>query len=145
MGTRADFYIGRGTDARWLGSCAYDGWAEALEAVCAAKSDKEYVEAVAQRLMEPDGTHPVQGWPWPWDDSHTTDFAYAWDEGAVHVSMFGGTWLSAEQVLEREAAEVIEDWPEGPEPIFPDMKARQAVTYGPRSGLIVLGLAEKKA
>jgi hypothetical protein len=26
MGTRADFYIGRGTEAEWLGSVAWDGY-----------------------------------------------------------------------------------------------------------------------
>jgi hypothetical protein len=26
MGTRADFYVGRGKDAEWLGSVAFDGY-----------------------------------------------------------------------------------------------------------------------
>jgi hypothetical protein len=28
MGTRADFYVGRGESAEWLGSIAYDGYPE---------------------------------------------------------------------------------------------------------------------
>ena len=30
MGTRADLYIGRGTDAEWIGSVAWDGYPSGL-------------------------------------------------------------------------------------------------------------------
>ena len=30
MGTRADFYVGRGENAEWLGSIAWDGYPERI-------------------------------------------------------------------------------------------------------------------
>ena len=30
MGTRADFYIGKGTDAEWLGSIAWNGYPDGI-------------------------------------------------------------------------------------------------------------------
>jgi hypothetical protein len=30
MGTRGDFYVGRGKDAEWIGSIAYDAFVEFL-------------------------------------------------------------------------------------------------------------------
>lgn len=31
MGTRADFYVGRGKDAEWIGSVAFDGYPDGFE------------------------------------------------------------------------------------------------------------------
>lgn len=49
MGTRADFYIGRGPDAEWLGSVAWDGyeWDAEDSDLMTAKTADEFRAAVA--------------------------------------------------------------------------------------------------
>lgn len=147
MGTRADFYIGRGKDAVWLGSVAYDGSPDGilresyandapLSAIGKATDDAAFAAAVVARIQaRSDGTMPDQGWPWPWEDSRTTDYAYAWD-GAGYCSCFGRAWLTFEQALdddhERTAIKKTA--------VFPDMTDRQKVTFGERSGVLILGL-----
>lgn len=121
MGTRADFYVGRGRNAEWLGSIANDGYPEppGLKESCpmsckhspahhgmgrtgdwglrilGATNEADFREAVNQFIgRRKDGTGPAQGWPWPWDDSRLTDYVYAWDNG-VYISYFGSSWWSA--------------------------------------------------
>lgn len=130
MGTRADFYIGTGPAAEWLGSIAFDGHRvdemteaasfrnmDSMEcwAIKSAKSDDAFRGAVVRLLaLNDDATTPDQGWPWPWLDSHTTDYAYAFVAGECKTFIFGN----------------------GAE--WPNMKDRQNVTYGERSGTITL-------
>jgi hypothetical protein len=136
MGTRADFYEGRGTDAEWLGSIAWDGYPEGLSdqpELLQATTAEGFKEAVAALLAErDDGTTPDQGWPWPWENSRTTDYAYAFDSGSVWASYFGHSWFPAtEQEPEDETPK---------DAAFPDMSSRQRVTLGERSGLTVLAV-----
>lgn len=145
MGTRADFYIGRGEAAEWLGSIAWDGYPSGIAGhvhgtasgdtkrspILTATSDSDFRAAVAKELARrEDGTTPDHGWPWPWENSRTTDFAYAFDGGAVWASCFGGAWFDP-----------VTDEPGDGDPVavFPDMSSRQAVTLGKRSGVIVVG------
>src|SRR5216683_7943050 len=97
MGTRADFYIGRGAAAEWLGSIAYDGHPypeNAGDAILHAATETEFRAAAAARIAAgDDGTTPDMGWPWPWTDSRTTDYAYAWDAGYTRASAFGHQWF----------------------------------------------------
>lgn len=138
MGTRADFYIGRGTEAEWLGSIAWDGYPDGLPEYLLRMDKPENFRAGVEQFIEgrEDGTKPEQGWPWPWNDSRTTDFAYAFDGGKVWASGFGSEWFDPTQPQPEEE--------EGDESersaVFPDMKGRKAVTMGKRSGLIVFGL-----
>ena len=131
MGTRADFYVGRGQDAEWLGSIAFDGYeidekrAEALEDSAESRlahscSEEAYRLAVAEVLLRDDATTPERGWPWPWSNSQTSDYAYCWDQGKLHVFLFG-------------RAEGQED---GPKEDFPEMSTDRAAS-GVRSGVIV--------
>lgn len=136
MGTRADFYSG-GIDPEtmvWLGSIAWDGYPEGLPSVLLrTPADEEtWVTYVAAFLDDrEDATQPSQGWPWPWDDSATTDYAYTWgDDGAdqgVLVSNFGKPWVAA--------------YSDGEETLgaaqFPNMKDRQNIAWDKRSGLII--------
>lgn len=136
MGTRADFYVGRGKTAEWLGSIAWDGYPERrTEPAWSADSEERFRAGVSEVLtQEEDGTRPDQGWPWPWDDSNTTDYAYAWDGGKVWASCFGGPWFDPTDPAQRDAEDA-----EGPKPEFPDMSARRVtVESGPRSGLLVV-------
>lgn len=98
MGTRADFYVGRGKDAEWIGSLAFDGPpSEMPRALITATRPGRYREAVAARLLdsEDSSSRPEDGWPWPWDDSNTSDFAYCFDRGRVYFSCFGRPWRLA--------------------------------------------------
>lgn len=83
MATRADFWMGCGKDAEWLGSIAFDGYEWAEDEACAlrqATTPDAYRDAVAEILANrEDATHPSDGWPWPWDTSATTDYAYYFD------------------------------------------------------------------
>lgn len=116
MGTRADFYIGTGENAEWLGSVAWDGYEWYEDKGCPlmkATNEEEYRAALKKIAKDRDDwTNPDQGWPWPWKDSGTTDYVYYFDSGKV-------------------SAEDRHDWP--------NMEDRQNVTYGKRSGVILFG------
>ena len=92
MGTRADFYVGRGPDARWLGSVGYDGHHDNFGFLLAATKvrhnrAKKFRQIVNEMLRErDDSTFPKDGWPWPWPDSCLTDVAYAYDNGHVYAT-----------------------------------------------------------
>jgi len=138
MGTRADFYVGRGPEAEWLGSIAWDGYPGGIdEPVLLAKNEQQYRQRVAAFIEgRHDGTKPEMGWPWPWPDSQTTDYAYAYDQGKVWGSCFGHEWFIA-ALPEPEFEDEVEDT--GKVAVFPDMTDRKAVVRsGKRSGLIVI-------
>ncbi len=130
MGTRADFYVGRDDAAEWLGSIAYDGYpGEGIPSPLLGLATEEDFRVAVEKILTSDhATRPEQGWPWPWDNSGTTDYAYAFDsvEQAVYVSSFGGVWVHARNL-----------GTDG-EPTFPDMTDRKNVTLGARSGLLVI-------
>jgi hypothetical protein len=137
MGTRADFYVGRGESAEWLGSIAWDGYPNGIaDAVLKAKSEPDYRSALKEFLSDRnDTTLPEQGWPWPWETSSTTDFAYAFDGGKVYGSCFGGKWYRA------TSKKLTDDDSDNKVAVFPNMKDRQRVTLGKRSGVIVIGMS----
>lgn len=100
MGTRADFYVGRGESAEWLGSIACDGYPDGVPMdVRRANTEEEYRAAVAAFFsVDPDFVSlPADGWPWPWEDSRTTDYAYAFDGGQVYAAGFGHRWWPADE------------------------------------------------
>ena len=88
MGTRADFYVGIGENAEWLGSVGYDGYPDGIDkSIFRYKTEKTYRKNVRKFLESEDhGTVPENGWPWPWQDSHLTDYSYAFVDGKVMCS-----------------------------------------------------------
>lgn len=94
MGTRGDFYI-RDTEGRlhWCGSVADDAYD--VEEVGKDDDDDRGKSCVELRNVETlegfigalksyfsfrnDVRLPEDGWPWPWDNSLTTDRAYVFD------------------------------------------------------------------
>lgn len=163
MGTRADFYMGRGEQAEWLGSFAWDGYPEGVpDDVLTATTEEGFRAAVDAMLSgRQDATRVADGWPWPWPTSSTTDYAYAFDVGQVFITCFGRGWVTIGQVQVHDAAcklrrakidagEWNEDVPEPPDlfdfdgpksAVFPNMKDRANVATGPRSGLLVVGVS----
>lgn len=141
MGTRADFYVGRGRGAEWLGSVAWDGYPSGFDdALFKVTTEAEWRDAVAKTLAKrDDGTKPEDGWPWPWEDSRTTDYAYAFDGGRVFGCAFGHAWF--DPLNEPTDDEGYMDTPKSAE--FPDMKGRAAVTLGNRSGLLVVTVPKR--
>ena len=132
MGTRADFYVGRGVEAEWLGSIAWVGHPHSIDPmILAARTESQYRRHVRAFLKRDDATLPKQGWPWPWEDSRTTDYAYAFDGGAVFAACLGYAWWRA------DLPEPDLDTSKGKQCIFPNMRSRQKINFGARSGLIV--------
>jgi hypothetical protein len=117
MGTRADFYIGRGESAEWLGSIAWDGHPDSIDApVRKATTEKAFRGALVEFFKgRDDVTLPEHGWPWPWDDSTTTDYAYAFDGKHVWGCCFGSRWFDARKPEP-------EDHPDEKSAVFPNMK-----------------------
>jgi hypothetical protein len=142
MGTRADFYVGRGKKAKWVGSIAWDGYPDGIEdtGIFKAKTKKQFL-GVIKKMQEKqdDFTSPKDGWPWPWDDSATTDYAYAFDKG-VWVSCFGSGWVDANKAKALDKSG--EEFPDSDKAEFPDMKEKKNVTLGKRSGIIVVQKSE---
>lgn len=143
MGTRADFYVGRGEDAEWLGSIAWDGYPDGPNGVPSfvqsAPTEGEFRNAVRGFFEgRDDVSGPDHGWPWPWDDSNTTDYSYAFDEGCVWVTCFGHGWDRYDQYDH-------EDERDRPKVSFPDMsRFRQTARAGDnRSGLLSFNIPKE--
>jgi hypothetical protein len=138
MGTRADFYIGKGATAEWLGSVAWDGyeWVQEDNPLVQAKTPDEFRAAVAVIAKErEDFTAPALGWPWPWDDSNTTDYAYMLIDGEVKAFCFGRSVPICPDKPEDD--EDAED--DGERGDFPNMAEVKNVTFGNRSGVMIIG------
>lgn len=155
MGTRADFYVGRGKQAEWIGSIAWDGYPNGIEdngkqtggtKALTATTEEDFRQGVKEfGVCRNDFTDPAErGWPWPWDTSATTDYAYAYDDGKVYGSGYGRPWfeINLDQTNGGEPLDEDEDGneievPTTPAPVFPDMRERQEVRFDEGSGLIV--------
>jgi hypothetical protein len=136
MGTRADFYVGRGVSAQWIGSIAMDGYpAGEPESVLKVSSEEEWRAGVADLLNHIEhATSPEQGWPWPWDNGHLTDYSYSFAEGRVWVAKFGHGWWPASEVEPTS----WDKWPKVPLPDMTGLK-RLADLGTVRSGVILIG------
>ena len=149
MGTRADFYVGRGERAEWIGSMAFDGYPEGIPAtVLQSITEASFRVTVAEMLAaRDDASAPETGWPWPWETSATTDFAYAFEGRTVYVSCFGRGWRSIEEVQAVRGTDEAEDLWEGPKTaVFPRMgdgTGGSAPAGSKRSGLLVLTIPRR--
>jgi len=136
MGTRADFYVGRGKSAEWIGSIAYDGYPEGVpEDVVKTSTESEFRSEVAKLTGGEDGTLPSMGWPWPWENSNTTDYAYAFEGGQVYGTCFGRGWWPADKPEPDSGVGKLSDWPEIPKNTAP--------LGSTRSGILVFSVPGK--
>lgn len=142
MGTRADFYVGKGESAEWIGSIAWDGYPNGIdESVLKAETKEQFIWAVAKFFDKRDDvTLPAQGWPWPWDDSCTTDYAYAFFDGSVKASCFGHKWHDPIKSMDLEDDELDEfiGGDEAKIADFPNMRDKQNVAFDNRSGAMFI-------
>lgn len=121
MNERADFYVGRGKNAIWLGSITWNGCPKGLASesereelpvlgelnitvstfqnlgglkTLTATTEKTFREGVQElAASRSDFITPEQGWPWVWPTSALTDYAYAFDTNAVYASHRGSAWF----------------------------------------------------
>lgn len=139
MGTRADFYIKKADEKElvWISSIAWDGYPDGIDKlVLEAKTQTEFI-AELQKFLQPrtDVTLPDHGWPWPWNDSGTTDYAYCFHNGKVYANCFGNGWFDPfEKTEEDKDPSII--W----EHDYPDMSNIKNVRYDRGSGLIVISM-----
>lgn len=144
MGTRADFYIRKEKTMEWLGSIDWDGHPESIdEPLLKATTEHEYRQEVTRFFNNDrdDVTLPENGWPWPWEDSRTTDFAYIFENGKVMGSNFGYPLfdpinLPTEEDDSDEELGKMDDY-------FPNMKHIQNVNFGKGSGLVIVQSKQK--
>lgn len=148
MGTRADFYIRTKSEEKqtvmeWLGSVAFDGYPEGFDSqsgiiALTAKNEAEFRAAVSEVLASrSDGTTPEMGWPWPWDDSLLTDYAYVFDGDNVNGFEFGTAFDLQKYISSGRTETEVENDENKVSGYFPDMSKQKNVTYGRRSGLLV--------
>ncbi len=119
MGTRCDFYLGRGPQARWLGSIARDAYVDAMAERFRDVTTPELFQERLQAVFAEYGEIPASaGWPWPWRDSHTTDTVVAFDQGQCWTAHPERVWASLERYDEPTS-----------EPLtFPDMRSVDEAT-----------------
>jgi hypothetical protein len=98
----------------------------------AVTSEEEFRHVLGGILESEDATLPYMGWPWPWDDSQTTDFSYAYDDG-VWISCFGYRWDKPED-YDPDADDAVKTT------VFPKFGGQeQKVDMGKRSGVMIIG------
>jgi hypothetical protein len=152
MGTRADFYVGRGKDAEWIGSIAFDGYEDGIPETILYAADEAMFRSEVSKLLDErdDATKPAQGWPWPWDTSDTTDCSYWFFDGKCWDVR--GEWTPAGTVYapfdkdrptygdDQDEDEFYTAWLTGkPKVEFPNMADKKQVTFGKRSGVMIIG------
>ncbi len=151
MGTRADFYVGKGKDAEWLGSIAWDGYRSGIDGyILKAKTEAIYRKAVEVFLSKRDDRRFAKdGWPWPWNDSGTSDCSYwffdgkCWDAHGVYLAdgssrdedIFLPCNVEKSEFTDEDGYFLPEKIKDAPTVEYPDMSARKRVTDG---GFIVL-------
>lgn len=119
MGTRCDFYLGRGPAARYLGSIGHDAYVDAMaERFENVHSEAEF-ESRLQLVFSEYGEIPAsKGWPWPWRDSATTDTVVAFDQGQCWTRHPDNVWALLSTF----------DEPTDQPCVFADMRSEQEAT-----------------
>jgi hypothetical protein len=154
MGTRADFYLDTEDKLVWIASIAWDGYPEGVyikdkEGNTKYLTDCDSEETYRKFLVDffsgrDDVTYPQMGWPWPWENSRTTDFAYTFSRERKEVvfTCFGRGWFNFKEFEESEKLPE-EEGRKLPKVKFPDMSNIMNVAWDERSGLMIFTAKEK--
>ncbi len=193
MGTRADFWT-RDNKGKmdWLGSIGWDGYPDGIDdSLLKSKNIQQFKKEVKKFLtdrmkdctvcngtqQDPTGKHsicfecptkdstfPEEGWPWPWETSRTTDYAYVFDKETNQIVIGGDEDYTIEEewkynkylkrvekynetcdaLFQKEELD-LEEWLKkyGKCDIilkFPDMKIVEENIFKPnKSGIVVMG------
>jgi len=113
--TKADFYVGTGLDARWIGSIRADGYPDGvIPAKIFLQVNKIMFEEMVLDLLREkkqakwaaiaDEGDP---WPWLWIDSQITDYTYMFDEKLEKViaSQGGREFFDPIKIIQGEGME----------------------------------------
>jgi len=98
--TRADFYVGTGPNAIYVGS-VMDKGDNIPNSIKRARTPEKYQQAVTKFIKKNSG---VTVWTWSWNSSLFTDYAYWLDNGKLYVTKFGIGYRVIEQKRGRPAA-----------------------------------------
>ncbi len=170
MGTRADFYIGKGKNAKWVGSVAYNGYPSVIKPshrekkydkdlgkvfdtqkldewvgshLFESKTEKEFLDRLDLLFKNRnDFTTPDMGWPWPWPNSSVTDYTYHFVDGKVYVSEYGRGWIDTSKYIDDLKKLDSLDFNQEEIQEYPDMSSvENFVKPGdPRSGCFVVNI-----
>lgn len=93
--TKADFYIGTGIAANWIGSIFSDGYVHGIPLdILICTNPTLFEELVVEFIQSREGVIKTNGdkWPWLWPDSRMTDYSYLYidDLSKVVTSQYGG-------------------------------------------------------
>ena len=112
MGTRADFYVDIGANARWLGSHPRDSHPDCLPQSLFAVTTAEDWESAVTAFLAEHGRLAALGWHWPWRSSRGSDYAYTFHDGRCLLSQSNDvflTWDGAELSPTNIAYDMPED------------------------------------
>lgn len=141
MGTRADFYKTQKDEPElvWLGSIAFDGYVDGIsESVLHATTVEEYEERLEEFFGgRDDVTFPKEGWPWPWNNSETTDCAYCFNGDGVMYYKGKGDWCGWGDAMNWDDG-LIDEPPAKWIHRVPDMSDKKNVQWGKKSGMIII-------
>jgi hypothetical protein len=134
MGTRADFYVRKEKQMEWVASKSFDGYPGGIDKdVLSANTEKDFRDKLQEFLAQQDDvTYPSDGWPWPWDDSRTTDYSYIFEKDKVMASNFGYPLFDPNVESDQDDDESKMD------EYFPNMKDIKNVAFGKRSGMTIV-------
>ncbi len=121
---KADFYVGMGSNADWIGSVEKCGEVWALDTTILIQVNKTmYEELVIEYIKFYKGivANHVCQWPWEWTDSRMTNYSYIFipEHEKVYMSIEGGDLMDPIKVIQGES--IIEANAMLGPPIFPLM------------------------
>ena len=124
--TKADFYIGNGITANWIGSIFKDGYPNGIPLkILICGNPTLFEEDVVEFIQRVEGVVKTNGdkWPWLWPDSQMTDFSYMFllDHCKVFASHFGGNFFDPIQYIRDGDAKDVGLG----HPVFPLKEARE--------------------
>jgi len=125
--TKADFYIGNGIAANWIGSIREDGYPRGISLeILICTNPTLYEELVVDFIHEREGVVKTEGgkWPWLWPDSRMTDYSYMFlpDHSKVFASNYGGNFFDPIKCIQE--GEMQSAYAGLGRPVFPLKEAR---------------------
>lgn len=135
----------------WVGSYGWDGYPGGVPkkmGLLTVKNETDYRANILEFLEEHDGyIADKHGWPWPWDNSGTTDYYYIFHEGRVLVSCFDwlveiNDYMKHADSIADEDGDVIERIVVDIAFTLPDMSVIKKVDFGKGSGVMMFSNKE---